>query len=84
MVIGKIIDSSELMHWKQERKVAKCVYSSKKMEKEWYENGMEALPCGRGKGRPQKWDWQHMVSAMQKYGIEREADSPDALRSVCD
>ena len=41
MVIGKIIDSSELMHWKQEGKVENVCTAVKKWEKEWYENGLE-------------------------------------------
>ena len=66
MVIGKIIDSSELMHWKQEGKVENVCTAVKKWEKEWYENGLEH---GREEGR--KTGITDMVSAMWKYGIER-------------
>lgn len=62
MVIGKIIDSSELMHWKQEGKVENVCTAVKKWEKEWYENGREE---GRKNGIAD------MVSAMRKYGIEQ-------------
>lgn len=66
MVIGKIIDSSELMNWKQEGKVENVCTAVKKWEKEWYENGLEH---GHAEGR--KTGITDMVSAMQKYGIER-------------
>lgn len=66
MVIGKIIDSSELMNWKQEGKVENVCTAVKKWEKEWYENGLEH---GREEGR--KTGITDMVSAMQKYGIAR-------------
>ena len=66
MVIGKIIDSSELMHWKQEGKVENVCTAVKKWEKEWYENGLEH---GHAEGR--KTGITDMVSAMWKYGIER-------------
>ena len=66
MVIGKIIDSSELMNWKQEGKVENVCTAVKKWEKEWYENGLEH---GREEGR--KTGITDMVSAMWKYGIER-------------
>nr|WP_296007071.1 hypothetical protein [uncultured Blautia sp.] len=63
MVIGKIIDSSELMHWKQEGKVENVCTAVKKWEKEWYENG-------RIEGR--KTGIIDMVSAMQKHGIAHD------------
>lgn len=66
MVIGKIIDSSELMNWKQEGKVENVCTAVKKWEKEWYENGLEH---GHAEGR--KTGITDMVSAMQKYGIAR-------------
>lgn len=71
MVIGKIIDSSELMHWKQEGKVENVCTAVKKWEKEWYENGLEHGHAeGVKEGR--KNGIVDMVSAMQKYGIERK------------
>lgn len=71
MVIGKIIDSSELMHWKQEGKVENVCTAVKKWEKEWYENGLEH---GHAEGVKEgcKNGIADMVSAMQKYGIERK------------
>lgn len=67
MVIGKIIDSSELMNWKQEGKVENVCTAVKKWEKEWYENGLEH---GHAEGR--KTGITDMVSAMQKYGIAHD------------
>ncbi|MEE1192416.1 MAG: hypothetical protein UHO63_08780 [Blautia sp.] len=67
MVIGKIIDSSELMHWKQEGKVENVCTAVKKWEKEWYENGREE---GREEGR--KSGIADMVSAMKELGITQE------------
>ncbi len=63
MVIGKIIDSSELMHWKQEGKVENVCTAVKKWEKEWYENGREE---GRKSGIT------NMISAMRELGITQE------------
>ena len=71
MVIGKIIDSSELMHWKQEGKVENVCTAVKKWEKEWYENGREE---GREEGRTEgrKSGIADMVSAMKELGITQE------------
>ena len=67
MVIGKIIDSLELMHWKQEGKVENVCTAVKKWEKEWYENGRIE---GHEEGR--KTGIIDMVSAMQKHGIAHD------------
>lgn len=67
MVIGKSIDSSELMHWKQEGKVENVCTAVKKWQKEWYENGREE---GRTEGR--KSGIADMVSAMKELGIAQD------------
>lgn len=75
MVIGKIIDSLELMHWKQEGKVENVCTAVKKWEKEWYENGrIEGHEEGRKEGRIEgrKTGIIDMVSAMQKHGIAHD------------
>ena len=75
MVSGKIIDSSELMHWKQEGKVENVCTAVKKWEKEWYENGrIEGHEEGRKEGRIEgrKTGITDMVSAMQKHGIAHD------------
>ena len=75
MVIGKIIDSSELMNWKQEGKVENVCTAVKKWEKEWYENGLEH---GREEGR--KTGITDMVSAMMELGITQEA----IIKKLCE
>lgn len=83
MVIGKIIDSSELMNWKQEGKVENVCTAVKKWEKEWYENGLEH---GREEGRAQghkegrKTGITDMVSAMMELGITQEA----IIKKLCE
>ena len=79
----KSTDSSELMHWKQEGKVENVCTAVKKWEKEWYENGLEHGHAVRGKGRPRKWDCRYGICDAEVWH-RAEADSPDALQSVCD